>query len=134
MFTYNVKVINNSKKSVYDIRLLAHKQHFSSLSDLKMCVQEEIGPVMNDTMGFIEPGHGKKGKIRELCTEEDLSEMYVLYKRKREVLLWCYGDVGEQSTVLVRKRSSQTIDDSAPHLRGKLLLKVSVKLKRSSKS
>ena len=110
MFTYNVKVINNSKKSVYDIRPLAHKQRFSSLSDLKTCVQEEIGPVMNDTMGFIEPGHGKKGKIRELCTE-DLSEMYVLYKRKREVLLWCYGDVGEQST---RKRSSQTIDDSAP--------------------
>ena len=38
-----------------------------------------------------------------LSTDEDLSEMYILHKRKRDVLLWCYGDVGEQSTASCKR-------------------------------
>ena len=66
---------------------------------------------MNDTVGFIEPGHGQEGKMRELCTVK--SYMYCISVTEREVLLWCYGDVGERSTT-----QAQTADDSAPHLRG----------------
>ena len=67
-------------------------------------------------IGYIEPGHGQKGKLRTLCTDDDLSEMYVLHKRKREVLLWCYGDVGEPSqsqSSTPRKRAPAT-DGAAP--------------------
>ena len=35
--------------------------------------------------------------MRELETEEDLSEIYILYKHKHDILLWCYSDVGDQS-------------------------------------
>ena len=55
----------------------------------------EIGEIKDDLVGYI---HGQKGKMRELSTDEDLSETYILHKRKREVLLWCYGGVGEQSS------------------------------------
>ena len=40
----------------------------------------------DDVIGYIEPGHGQKGKLRELSTDDDLKEMYVLYKRIQEIL------------------------------------------------
>ena len=56
--------------------------------------------------------------MRELKANEDLSEMYILHKRKRDILLWCYSDVGDQSgtftcsTNLQRKRC--TVSDTPP--------------------
>lgn len=109
VFSYSMKVINSSKKSEYSIKSLAYKQRFSTLNELRTCVKDEIGPIKGSVLGYIEPGHGLKGKMRELCKDDDLSEMYVLCNRKREVLLWCYVDtgVGEQSTVPTRKRPAQ---------------------------
>lgn len=52
--------------------------------------------------------------MTELCTKEDLSEMCIVLKCKREVLLWCYENVGEQSTVQAQKRTAQATNDSAP--------------------
>ena len=43
------------------------------------------------TLAYIEPGHGSKWEMRELHDNEDVAEMYVIYKRKTEVLLWLYG-------------------------------------------
>ena len=49
--------------------------------------------------------------MRELHDDEDMAEMYVLYKRKSNVLLWLYGSVNiEESsdrddTTLPRKRA-----------------------------
>ena len=111
MFSYNVKVINSCKKSVFSLKPLVQKTKFYVLSDLKTCVRDEIGEMKDDLVGYIEPGHGQKGKMRELSTDEDLSEMYILHKCKRDVLLWCYGDVDEQSTAS-RKRT-QAAGDSA---------------------
>jgi hypothetical protein len=54
------------------------------LSDLVRCVKEGIGGMKDDVIGYIEPGHGQKGKLRELTTDDDLQEMYILYKRKLE--------------------------------------------------
>lgn len=109
-------MINSSRKSIYHIKPLTHKQRFSTLNELKKCIQEEIGPIEDDTMGYIEPGHGQRGKIRDLCDDDDLSEMYALFKRQHSnVLLWCYnGNIGEPSTVQTRKRTVQTTSDLAP--------------------
>ena len=121
VFNYNVKVINSSKKSVFYIKPLTQKQRFSKLSDLKACVQDETGQTKTDTVGYIEPGHGQKGKMRELRTDEDLGEMYVLHKRKRAVLLWCYDDVSEQSTV--HRKRTQNTDNSAPSAKRQAIAK-----------
>ena len=54
-------------------------------------------------------------KIQDLSDEDDLSEMYVLFKRQNNVLLWCYDrNFGEPSNVQIRKRTAQTTSDSAP--------------------
>lgn len=115
VFNYNVKVINSFKKSMFSIKLLTIRHRFSTLNELKRCVQQEIEKVKDDLVGYIEPGHGQKGKMRELKTE-DLSEMYILHKRKRDILLWCYSNVGDQSGTcsanLQRKRC--TVSDNPP--------------------
>ena len=38
--------------------------------------------------GYMEPGHGKKGKQFEVTSNKDLKEMYEMYKRKCDILLW----------------------------------------------
>ena len=80
-----------------------------TLIDLRKCVKEEVG-LFKGALGYIEPGHGAKGKTRQLNDDEDLAEMYVLHKQKRDVLLWCYGDVdeagpGSSASTESRKRS-----------------------------
>ena len=116
MYNYNVKIINRSWKSAFYIKPLLYKQRFSTLNELKKRIVEKIGPIEDDVVGYIEPSHGQRGKIQDLSDEDDLSEMYVLFKRQNNnVLLWCYdGNVGEPSNVLTRKRTAQTTSDSAP--------------------
>lgn len=42
------------------------------------------------SMGYVEPGHGYKGKQRWLYSDEDLREMYSTYSGKKEILMWCF--------------------------------------------
>ena len=105
---YNVKIINLKKKSMYITKSLLQTDRFDTLSDLRRYVKEKIGQLQG-TLGYVEPGHGAKGKMRELHDDEDVAEMYVLHKRKSDVLLWLYGsvDIEESSdrddTTLPRK-------------------------------
>ena len=41
------------------------------------------------TYGYVEPGHGMRGKKWWLSSEKDLFEMYDIYSGKKEILLWC---------------------------------------------
>ena len=96
VFKYKLKVTNRKKKSQYEIKSLKAENKFYTIDDLRKCIKEEIEQFA-DTVGYVEPGHGIKGKMMCLGDDEDLSEMYVVHKRKSEVLLWCYGDLGEGS-------------------------------------
>lgn len=60
--------------------------------------QKEI-PELQGILGYIEPGHGSKGKMRELHDDEHVTEMYMLHKRKSDVLLWLYGNTEGVSEV-----------------------------------
>ena len=94
-FNYNVKIINPKKKSVYVTKSLPPNYQFHALNDFRKYVKEDIGHLQGP-LGYVEPGHGAKGKLRELHDDEDLYEMYVLHKRKPDMLQWVYGDVDEQ--------------------------------------
>ena len=47
---------------MFSIKLLTIRHRFSTLNELKQCVQQEIEEVKDDLLGYIEPGHGQKGK------------------------------------------------------------------------
>ena len=40
------------------------------------------------SFGYIQPGHGSKGRQQPVVEDRDLAMMYDVYKKKRQVLLW----------------------------------------------
>ena len=87
-------------------------EHFSIVDDLKhelaLSLESEVTAV-----GYISPGHGMKGKQNSIDVDDDLTEMYIEYESKREVLLWCFATIDENSVTIPetqksRKRSRQT--------------------------
>ena len=87
--SYTVKLINQVKKSEYTVEKLVTTTQFSSLDGLKQQLRQ-LNPHVKDSFGYITPGHGLKGKLNSIITEQDLVEVYAVYKNKRNVLLWCY--------------------------------------------
>ena len=93
--SYSLKFMNPKKKSEYTIRRWRIKQRFVTVSQLSSKLVEnfeELRPVDSSglSMGYIEPGHGYKGKQRWLCVDEDLCEMYSIYSGRSEILMWCF--------------------------------------------
>ena len=74
------------------MRSLSSSNQFGSLSDLRIHVKTEV-PELQGTVGYIEPGHRAEDKLRELRDDQDVTEMYMLHKRKADVLLRLYGSV-----------------------------------------
>ena len=88
-YVYSLMVIPKKKQDY-----VVHKVHgvsgtFKTLKELANNVFKDISPT---AYGYIEPGHGTKGKKRWITCEADLKEMYVAYGGKKEVLLWCTTD------------------------------------------
>ena len=86
--TYTVKLINQAKKSEYTVLKLVTTR-FSSVEGLKQKLRQ-LNPHVRENFGYITPGHGLKGKLNSITTEQDLVEMYYVFESRRNILLWCY--------------------------------------------
>ena len=51
---------------------------------------------VDDSFGYVEPGHGAKGKHQKLMTIEDLRNMYKVYEGRKEILLWSCSERRDQ--------------------------------------
>ncbi len=85
---YTVKLVNPVRKSEYVIRRVRDIPKFMSVDDAKLKLCEELEIDIQE-LGYISPGHGLKGKLNPLTCDEDLKDMYVEYKNKRDIMLWC---------------------------------------------
>ena len=104
-FNYSVKVINRSRKSEYRVKKLAAANQFKTIDELQSQLQSL--DVSTDDVGYIEPGHGLKGRQRWLSGDDDLQEMYRLHPNRNEILLWCYTcEQPGSKTQPTRKRSA----------------------------
>jgi len=84
-FTYSVMIIPKKKNEFIIEKVHGVTRKFPSLDELKSNVFKYIPA----TYGYIEPGHGSKGKRRWLTSENDVTEMYNIYNGRKEILLWC---------------------------------------------
>ena len=96
---YSIKIINPDKLSDYkSVRVCKWKQ-CEDLKELRLFLSSKVPPIDNwpnfdDTdMGYIEPGHGLKGKKQWLSTDDDLTAMYEKHVGKRNILLWTYSNI-----------------------------------------
>ncbi len=96
--SYSLKVIHRDKKSEYSVRKWrdAHLTRFESVIALKRKLKKNFSDILGDVtedeieMGFIEPGHGAKGKQQWLMDTDDLRDMYKTYEGKKDIMLWVY--------------------------------------------
>ena len=57
-------------------------------------------------MGYIEPGHGMKGRKQWLFNDDDVKYMYSKHSGRRNILLWAYSHQVKHSG----KRSDSNFD------------------------
>ena len=67
--------MNPVRKSEYTVRKLSAYDRFSSFDELTEQLQKCLGKISPSQIGYIEPGHGLKGKQRWLYTDEDVDTM-----------------------------------------------------------
>ena len=85
---YSVKVMNQGRKREYTMRKLMLDNNFSTVADMKESLTSAL-KFSFDNFGYIEPGHGLKGRQQWIVQDEDVQEMYKSYCKRREILLWC---------------------------------------------
>ena len=110
---YSVKIVNPARKSEYTVKKLGAQVRFSLdelTEELKKCVKT-ISP---SQIGYIEPGHGLKGKQRWLCTDEDVDTMYDIYTSKTEILLWCFSESPKRLETATSKSKKRILADGEP--------------------
>ena len=116
-----MKLINPDRLSDYKTVNIYGKKHCNSLDDLRAFIRDNL-PVSLETpdfslvdMGYIEGGHGAKGRKIRLCDDDDLEKMYCEHKTKK-ILLWCYTskkkDVRQKNKPCDTKRSRSSNYDS----------------------
>ena len=92
--SYSIKIINPVQKAEYVIQKLHDlKRIFKSVEEIKDAIEDSCDSSASlpvDSVGYIEPGYGAKGKQRWLIPEADIAEMYKAHQGKKEILLWCY--------------------------------------------
>lgn len=91
---YTVKIVNPTKKSEYVVEKLDFVGRFQSVKDLESkleaCLDFKIEEVW-----YIIPGHWLKGRLQRIVDESDLMEMYGLFGKRKDIVLWCYKPVGQ---------------------------------------
>ena len=109
-YNYTVKVMNPGLKRDYNI--YKHKStRFETVDELRDCLTVFF-PCGFTQVGYIEPGHGLKGKTQWIVEDDDLVEMYTKYG-KHDILLWCLKEVEDQpnkSNQQPKKRNSAAKD------------------------
>ena len=86
-----VKIINFRKKSEYQIQKLPalYNGQFTGIEELKEALNRSFSEKITN-VGYIQPGHGSKGRQMWLNTDQDVSDMYVECNGRKEIMLWYY--------------------------------------------
>jgi hypothetical protein len=103
--------MKSNKKSEYSVYRF-DAQKFSNIETAKKCISEcLVGSVT--TIGYIIPGHGFKGKQQVINVDSDLSTMYAINYGKREVILWCIGELNEETKSRKRAREDEDKENAS---------------------
>ena len=96
-FEYSIKIMNPGRLSEFKNVRICEWKRFGKLKDLRAFLTTKVPSVDvggekpdNDhvDLGYLEPGHGTKGKKQWLNTDEDIQVMYENHEGKRSIQLW----------------------------------------------
>lgn len=92
-----------------------HKFNAEKFTKVAMALKRISDCLVGDvtTLGYIIPGHGMKGKKQVITVDSDLETMYAIHYGKREIILWCTGELNEEAKS--RKRTREDEDKENVH-------------------
>ena len=86
--SYTVKVINAGNSSGYVVKKWNNHTKFSNISDLKDQLASDFATLLQDgsnfLFGYIQRGHGVRGKRFSITEDKDILSMYDEYQGRRE--------------------------------------------------
>ena len=104
---YEVKLIR--KKGGVELRTWNNTIMYTDLAGMKDQLKECFGDMSPDfALGYIEPGHGTKGRQIPLKDDNDLATMYTAHRLKKKIVLWIKEELPR--VTVPKKRSQLTID------------------------
>ena len=115
---YSIKLINPDRKSKYSIEKWCTRRVFKTVSHLTTKLKEkyaELEPCRELRVGYMDPGHGWKGKQHWITCDEDLKDMYKVYNSKAEILIWCFLPGKPENSTKNRKNPSANNDPAEKH-------------------
>lgn len=135
-FDYSIKIVNPARMSEYKTVRVCKWSRCDTLITLRAFLRTKVPPVEINgetpnfeavDIGYIEPGHGMKGKKQWLIRDGDIGEMYKLHEGKQNILLWAYSKTsstknkprGVGSNFEQHKESLSEVDEKYDELRKK---------------
>lgn len=110
-YSYAIKIVNPSKKSDFRVYNIRDIPKFVGVGELESLIKkrfEEFSDYEGTLcMGFVQPGHGWKGKQHWINDEADLEDMYSLSK-KNNIMIWCHQKSQKRS-----RSSSKSTEEPA---------------------
>ena len=106
-FHYTVKVINARNQSGYTVQKLKTNTKFETFLDLENQLKQGCSNFPCDDefqCGYIQRGHGQKGKQFLISGDSEITEMYAVYQGKQDIMLWMKVKSGNP-----RKRKQSSI-------------------------
>ena len=139
-FEYSIKIMNPGRMSEFKNVRVCKWKNCKILNDLRALLSAKVSSIEVSgekpdfevvDLGYIEPGHGMKGRKQWLNTDSDVGMMYEQHAGKRSILLWAYSHVqhcraknpskrGESgSNFQEHKKSLSEVDEKYDELRKK---------------
>ena len=96
-FNYTLKLINLMCKTDFQTIELGKGKKLKSLSSLQQFISKKLSTnpkfqtpdLKTVQMGYLEPGHGLKGRKIWIHIDSDVKMMYEKYEKKKSIILWC---------------------------------------------
>jgi len=109
MYNYSIKIVNPLRRKEFQNIDLGRGKVYQSIKSMQLFISEALPNTLDVfkpdlesvEMGYVEPGHGMKGKKVWLYTDGDVKKMYEHYSGKPSICLWCY-------TCCVKKKDQPT--------------------------
>ena len=116
-YSYSFKLVNSIKKSDYRIYNIREGVKFDGIVSLENFIKstfKEFHDCDNDLrIGYVEPGHGWKGRQQWINSDEDMNELYSVYKDAKCIMLWCYLPKKDNPKRKSRKSTDEPVSKRA---------------------
>lgn len=89
----------------------------------------QLEPCKALRFGYMDPGHGWKGKQRWISCNDDLQDMYEVHRSKKEILIWCFLPASDKpDNIISKKRKSPSNTDASVEKRTKCVAAIEDKM------